>query len=78
MTSRRGRRKTKGRPLLQPAEESPAAMLFAIVGLVVPLFALLALAQSKPGTPARRLAWIGIAVAVVLLILTVSVATHRS
>jgi hypothetical protein len=53
-------------------------MLFAIVGLIVPLFAILALAQSKPGTPARRLAWIGIAVAIAVMILTVSVATHRS
>jgi len=78
MTSRRGKRKTRGRPLLQPAEEPPTAMMFAIVGLLVPLFAILALAQSRPGTAARRLAWIGIAVGIGVMILTVSLATHRS
>jgi hypothetical protein len=46
--------------LLAPAEEPPAAMMFAVVGLVVPIFALIALAQSRRGGAARRLAWIGI------------------
>jgi hypothetical protein len=47
-------------------------MMFAVVGLLVPLFAIIALAQSKRGTPARRLAWIGIAlwIAGVLFIVT--------
>jgi hypothetical protein len=47
-------------------------MMFAVVGLLVPLFALIALAQSKRGTPARRLAWIGIAlwIAGVIFIVT--------
>jgi len=71
-TGVRKRKRPKGRPLLQPGEESPAAMMFAVVGLLVPLFALIALAQSKRGTPARRLAWIGIAlwIAGVIFIVT--------
>ena len=73
-TSVRKRKRAKGRPLLQPAEEPPAAMMFAVVGLLVPLFALLALAQSRRGSAARRLAWIGIALWIAVMILTVSVA----
>src|SRR6185503_10004282 len=63
-----------GFPLRQPAEEPPAAMMFAVVGLLVPLFALLALAQSRRGSAARRLAWIGIALWIAGMIFVVAVA----
>ena len=52
-------------------------MMCAVVGLLVPLFAFLALAQSRRGSPARRLAWIGIGVWILLVIVTVGVA-HKS
>lgn len=67
-TGIRKRKRPKGRPLLQPGEESPAAMMFAFAGLLIPIFAFIALAQSKRGTPARRLAWIGIAIWITCMI----------
>jgi hypothetical protein len=60
-TGGRKRKRPRGRPLLEPAEEPQTALIFAVIGLVFPVFAFLALSRSRPGSGARRLAWIGIA-----------------
>jgi hypothetical protein len=73
-TGVRKRKRPKGKPLLEPAEEPPAAMMFAVVGLIVPIFALIALAQSRRGTSARRLAWIGIGLWIAGMVFIASVA----
>jgi hypothetical protein len=57
---RKRRRGGKGKALLEPGEEAPGAMLFAVFGLVVPILAFLALALSRRGSSAYRLAWAGI------------------
>lgn len=60
-TTGRKKKRRKAGPLLEPGEEPPSAKMFAIAGLIVPLFAFLALAQSRKGGGARKLAWVGIA-----------------
>jgi hypothetical protein len=69
--TRKRRRGDKGRPLLEPAEEPPAALMFAFFGLVVPILAFLGLALSHRGSKAYTLSWVGIGlfIATVLFIL---------
>lgn len=60
-TTSRSRRRRKTGPLLEPAEEPPGTMLFAVFGLFVPVLAFVALALSRKGSRAYKLAWVGIA-----------------
>ena len=56
----RRRRGGKGKPLLEPGEEPPSAMIFAVLGLFVPILAIIGLAQSRRGSGAYILSWIDI------------------
>jgi len=57
----RRRRGGKGRPILKPGEEPPSAMIFAVLGLFVPILAIIGLAQSKRGSGAYILSWVDLA-----------------
>jgi hypothetical protein len=73
-TGIRQRRRPKGKPILEPGEEPPAALIFAILGLFVPILALVGLAQSKRGSAAYILSWIDIGLWIASVAFIVSMA----
>ena len=74
MIGRKGRRRRggKGRPLLEPGEEPPSAMIFAVLGLFVPILAIIGLVQSKRGSGANILSWIDLALWITSVLFFVS------
>lgn len=60
MRTRRRRRRGKGGALLDPGGEPPTVTILAVLGLIIPLLAFIALAQSRRGSAAYILSWIGI------------------
>jgi len=68
----RHRRGGKGKPLLEPGEEPPSAMIFAVLGLFVPILAIIGLAQSRRGSGAYILSWIDIGLWILSVLFLVS------
>lgn len=57
----RTRKRRKARQTPAPGGEPPSAMIFAVLGLFVPVLAIVGLVQSKRGSGAYILSWIDIA-----------------
>lgn len=76
--TRKHRRGGRGKPILEPGEEPPSAMLFAVFGLIVQILAFIGLAQSKRGSGAYLLSWIGIGLWIVGALLIASGVLSRA
>ncbi len=57
---RRRRKAGRRRPMIEEEPEPGGAIVFAILGLIIPICAFIALSMSKRGTTARILSLVGI------------------
>lgn len=61
MTGRRSKKRIQTRVRIEEAPEPPSAIIFAALGLVIPILAIIGLAQSRRGSTAYILSWVAIA-----------------
>jgi uncharacterized membrane protein len=62
--------------MLEEPEEPPGAIIFAILGLFIPILSIVGLMMSKRGSAARIISIIGVALFVLGLLLIVAVASR--
>jgi hypothetical protein len=60
MRTGKRRRRGKGGAMLEPGEEAPTVTILAVLGLIIPVLAFIALAQSRRGSAAYIMSWVGI------------------
>jgi len=74
----RTRKRRRAFPRAAAHEDAPLAMVFAILGLFMPLLAVFGLMASRKGSAARVLSWVGIGLWVVGAVLIAARVLHRT